>query len=169
MSDEKKALFQKLMKREISREQFISSYLKNEEPNDEYFERLLDNAVTNRDEEKLEEALIVINIGYHNLASLSPVFCQLLKEDWHYKHEDLAMLLSDIKDPSTANCLCEATELQYSYLDYDDTYQFARKCIKGISAIGDNNAINKLQQLAESKNITIAGYARKELGYKGLL
>lgn len=79
------------------------------------------------------------------------------------------MLLKDIADPNTVDCLYKATELHFDYLEYDDTYQFARKCIKVLSKIGNDNAIDKLKSLSSSQTPEIAAYAKKELGYKGLL
>ncbi|OJU74569.1 MAG: hypothetical protein BGO09_02965 [Bacteroidetes bacterium 47-18] len=100
---------------------------------------------------------------------INVTLCELLVSDWHHKHEDIAMLLKKLKSPETVDCLYKAAELQFKYLDYDDTYQFVRKCIKAISAIGNSNAIEKLKLLANSIVSEIAGYAKKELSYKGVL
>lgn len=98
-----------------------------------------------------------------------PTMCELLKSHCHHKHEDIAMLLKELADYKTVDYLYEATELEFGYLSYDDTYQFARKCIKALSTIGNDNAINKLKLLANSRVTEIAGYAQKELRYKGIL
>ena len=74
-----------------------------------------------------------------------------------------------VADPATLDCLFKATELKFDYLDYDDTYQFARKCIKAIATIGTGNAIEKLKLLALSPTPEIAEYAKKELRYKELM
>ncbi len=74
-----------------------------------------------------------------------------------------------MKDPSTVDCLCKAAELHFEYLDYDDSYQFARKCIKALSAIDNEAAISKLQLLAQSSIPEVQQYAIKELKYKGFL
>lgn len=101
--------------------------------------------------------------------NIESLLCSLITEDWHHKHEDIAMLLKDLKQPSSVNALYNAAEIQFSYLSYDDTFQFSRKCIKALSEIGDSNAIEKLRLLLESSNSTIAEYAKKELRYKNLL
>jgi hypothetical protein len=91
------------------------------------------------------------------------VLCKLLLLDCHHVHEDIANLLKELKDPISINFLYKATEIQFEYLDYDDTYQFARKCIKAIGAIGGSEAIYRLEQLSKSPIHEIADYALKEL------
>ena len=122
-----------------------------------------------KDAEAIEEALVVISAANFDLNNFILDLCKLLQVDWHYKHEDLATLLKEAKNPLSLDYLYSATELQFPYLDYDDTYQFGRKCIKALSAIGTENAISRLILLSESKIPEIAEYAKKELHGKGLL
>lgn len=91
------------------------------------------------------------------------VLCLLLTNKYHFHHEDIAMLLKGVKSPETVDSLYYAAELQYDYLNYDDTYQFARKCIKALAAIGSENAYEKLRLLTNSRIPEIGAYARKEL------
>jgi hypothetical protein len=130
---------------------------------------LLRKAFDNQDNETVEEAIVVgVTLDYFS-DRFSEIFCRLLQVDWHYKHEDIARILQDLKDPSTVNCLFNAAQLHFEYLDYDDTYQFARKCIKALSAIDNEEAISKLRLLTQSDIPEIKHYAEKELKYKGLL
>jgi len=89
--------------------------------------------------------------------------CKLLVEDWHFSHEDIASLLTDIQNPVSVECLFKAATSSFDYLDYDETYQFARKCIKALSAVGTRDAIERIRQLSNSDNEIIKGYANKEL------
>lgn len=135
----------------------------------EYILGMLETSYFNKDAEDLEYSLLlgfVLEIFNHDFAH---ILSKLIVEPWHYKHEDIAMLLKQIKSPQTVDSLYNATEMQFEYLGYDDTYQFARKCIKALSAIGDENATNKLRLLAASKTTEIAGYAQKEIRYMGKL
>jgi hypothetical protein len=127
--------------------------------------RLLNEAFENKDADLVEEAIygFLDSEGFSN--KFSDIFCKLLQEDWHYRHEDIARILQGIKDPSTVDCLYNAVELQFDYLDYDDTYQFARKCIWALADIGTPGARAKLQQLTQSKNELVAGYALKRLNH----
>lgn len=116
------------------------------------------------------EAGFLIGFTYAEFPkNIESLLCLLIVEDWHHKHEDIAMLLKDLKHPLTVDSLYNAAEIQFPYLNYDDTFQFARKCIKALSEIETSNAINKLQLLSESSNSIIAEYAKKELRYKKLL
>jgi len=77
------------------------------------------------------------------------------------------MLLKQIADPVSVECLFNAADLKFKYLDYDDTYQFARKCIIALSTINNHEAVEKLKLLSDSNNIIIAYYAKIELNRTG--
>ena len=173
MNDEAKhKLLVAWISREITEDQFINQYkaLTNQSIiDDKYCLQLINLASNEKDDEKLEEAFILgFTIDCFS-KDFSQIFCKLLQEDWHYKHEDIARVLQSLKDPSTVDCLYTAAELQFDYLDYDDTCQFARKCSKALSDIDNATAISKLQLLAQSNFSEIKQYAIKELKYKGLL
>jgi len=53
--------------------------------------------------------------------------------------------------------------MNFDYLDYDYTYQLARKSIRALAAVGNTDAINKLQILIKSDNLVISEYAKKDL------
>jgi len=163
MTPEIKSLIQLLALGKINEKEFLSVYFKNKIPNKEYCLELLKIGLNNSDAGTIEEALIVIAVTKFNDDIFSEILCTLISKDWHHSHEDIAMLLKDIKDPATVNCLYNATELQFEYLNYDDTFQFARKCIKALAAIGNEYAIDKLKLLANSKIQEISEYAKKEL------
>jgi len=168
MTEEIKSLIQLLALRKINEQEFLSTYFKGKQPNKEYCLKLLKDGLSNNETEKIEEALIVMSVANFNDDVFSEALCVLLSKDWHYSHEVIAMLLKNIKDPSTVNGLYYATELQFEYLNYDDTFQFARKCIKALAAIGNENAIDKLRLLTKSNIHIISEYAKKELRYKNL-
>lgn len=153
----------------ISKDEFLQKYFDNKRPDGKHVSDLLKSGIINKDASSVEEAIVLLYTeGFSNPLYISEL-CQLLQMPWHTKHEDIAMLLKDIADPSTVECLYDAAELQFEYLDYDETYQFGRKCIKALSAIGDEASIDKLKMLSKSKIVEIAEYAKKELNYKGLL
>ncbi len=138
-------------------------------PTEDHCHQLIKQGIEAEDGGDIAVALFLIFSSEFRIDNFKDDLCRLLPFDWHDKHEDIAMLLKDINAPSSVDSLYNAVELQFGYLNYDDTYQFARKCIKAISAIGDDNAVSKLWLLSESKNDQIADYAKKELTYKGLL
>lgn len=152
----------------LDKEKFLARYSGIAELNVDYCLNMFDEAIKTKDGEMVEEAMLLTEFLKLFSAKFSNILCQLLQANWHYKHEDIAMKLKDIKDSSTVNCLFDAAQLKFDYLDYDDTYQFARKCIKAIAEINNDEAIEKLKVLAQNDNIKIREYAIKELRYKGL-
>lgn len=154
---------------ELSRGEFIAQYFENKAPNVAFFTKALDDHIQEKNGEAVEKDLALIAILGVDESVFIKQLCELLQEDWHCCHEDVAMSIKEIKSPLTVDCLYRASEKQFEYLDYDDTFQFARKCIKALSSIGDENAIDKLRLLKKSKTPQIAAYALKELGYKGFL
>jgi len=102
-----------------------------------------------------------------NIAEFEQQLLDMLA-NWHQKHEDVAALLKGIKATESIDVLYKAALVQHDYLDYDDTYQLARKCIKALAVIDTAEAIEKLQLLAKHSIREIREYAQKELKYKEL-
>ncbi len=162
---------------EVIKELFNNLYAKNLDKNS-FFKEFLSKTGINFNEkfclESIEKAsllkdaesidmLFQMGLMYGFSTQSVIVLSKLLLLDCHHVHEDIANLLKELRDPVSINFLYKATEMQFEYLDYDDTYQFARKCIKAIAAIGNSEAIYKLEQLSKSSIPEIAGYAIKEL------
>lgn len=166
---DKEKLFSLLLLREITSEQFIKQYSEGHKIDDGYCLNLLTEAFQEKNADKVDEAIIVGSTLNCFSKKFSDIFCKLLSEDWHYNHEDIAFILQSLEDDSTVECLFNAAQLHFAYLDYDDTYQLARKCIKALSAINNVEAINKLHSLSENVIPEIRQYAMKELKHKDLL
>lgn len=169
MKTKKDELLLAWLERKVTKDDFIKQYteLSNQKIiNADYCLNLLNKSYKSEDTNDLEEAIVVGSTIDCFSNQFSEIFCKLLLADWHYSHEDIANILKMIKDPSTVYCLFQAVELKLEYLSYDDTYQFARKCIKALSIIDDDNAVNKLHLLTNSNNSKIVEYATKELRYK---
>jgi hypothetical protein len=88
------------------------------------------------------------------------VFCKLLKEDWHYMHEDIIMMLEDIKDPDSIPCIYEIS-LRVS--EFVEGLSLAKKCIWALGAINTVNAREKLKLIAHSNDPEIREAALLEL------
>jgi hypothetical protein len=171
MTHSKDELFRSLALCEISDEEFLVKYrdLAGQDLDEGYCLDLLSKGLAGKSEETVSEALAVADRVNLFSRKFSPILCQLLKEDWHTSHEDIAMTLRDLKDPATIDSLFHASTLSFDYLDYDDTCQFARKCIKALSYVENDAANDKLRLLAQHENSVIREYALKELIYKGLI
>lgn len=155
-------LFSLFLKKDITQETFLQGYFPNGIVAEEQYIEYLENVIDRKNAEEFDECLHIILVVY-NLRSFAKHLCALLTMDWHYNHEDIARFLADQKLPFTVRCLHTAATMTFGYLDYDDTYQFSRKCIKALAAIRNAEAIESLKQLAINSNQVIAGYARKEL------
>ena len=147
----------------ISNEQFIQKYFVGEPMTRQHLSVLLQNALMDKNPFLVEQVVVLLLSDHIFIKDFTLQLCDLLLVDWHFKHEDIAMLLRDARDPLAINCLYNASEIIFDYLAYDDTYQFGRKCIKALSVINDDKAVVKLKLLAESDIPSIANYARKEL------
>lgn len=152
----------------IDTEKIIKKYPPDGKIDEEFCLDLLKAAFRDNDDEKVEDAITIAAALNVFSTKFSGIFCDLLQENWHHSHEDIARTLQDLADDSTVECLFNAAQIQFAYLDYDDTYQFARKCIKALSAINNEAAIQKLRRLSENEIAEIRQYALKELKYKGL-
>jgi hypothetical protein len=156
-------------KGEIGRHIFLKLYFKDIGDRNVYCQELLQHAVETKDGPLLQTALLLIIATYTSIVGKATDLACILEQDWHCHHEDIARLLQQFKNPLTVDNLYRAVQLNFEHLAYDDTYQFARKCIKALSAIDDENAIDKLHKLSDNKNLQIASYAKKELKYKNLI
>jgi hypothetical protein len=153
----------------IDKSEFVRAYFDEEIPGDDYFSDLLADAINRKSAEDTERALILMDVLEITNTISALTLAELLLKGWHYCHEQIAMILKEVKNPLTVDSLFHAANLRLEYLDYDDTFQLARKCIKAIAAIGDSKAIEKLNLLAQNDREIIRFYAEKELQYKNRL
>ncbi|KAF2507955.1 hypothetical protein EYY60_18585 [Flavobacterium zhairuonense] len=124
---------------------------------------VLNISKTNKNEPFLEVILILIDYFELKDKKLTKLLCELAVENWHFKHEDIVLTLKETADPNIVDFLYNAIFLNLEYLEYDETYQLARKCIKAIASINNFNSLSKLQNLSNNENKIISRYARKEL------
>lgn len=85
---------------------------------------------------------------------------------WHKQHENIAMILQRLKSPKSVDYLYTTINKKYSYLDYDDNYALAVKCIWALGDIGNKEAKEYLKKLLNSENEIIIDNARKQLERK---
>jgi hypothetical protein len=164
MTEERKKLIASLYSGRINKGEFLQRYFNDQVIDERYPLELPRTGINHKDSDAIEEAVVLLYAGATKSYNIyANELCSLLQMPWHTKHEDIAMLLKELADPSTVDCLFKTAELQFEYLEYDDTYQFARKCIKALSSIGNENAITKLKILSNSKIKEIAEFAKSEL------
>lgn len=122
---------------------------------------LLEKACMEKDPDKVEFLIIAASAdGVSN--RYSKIFCKLLKAEWHQKQEDIVMLLEEIKDPDTVDCINDLVYHKMPWSD-DENSSLALKCIWALGAIGNNKAIERLKGLAKSNVDYVRNIAEKQL------
>jgi len=91
------------------------------------------------------------------------VLCKIMLQDWHNQHENIAMVLKDLRSPGSTDCLYQTVEAHFPYLDYDESYALGVKCLYALHAIGTPQAREKLALLASSSNEVISERAGRLL------
>lgn len=128
----------------------------------EYIHDLLIAARNHKAPDLLEDAITLIFIFEGAMDQIKELN-ELLLESWHYRHEDIASLLQDTKSPTSIEALNSAIMESFEYLDFDDSYSLAVKCIWALGAIGTSDAMGKLGELSKSDNTIIRDNATKQL------
>lgn len=88
---------------------------------------------------------------------------KLLISKWHYKHEDITLLLQKISSDKSIEYLYDAIELHPEYLAWDDNYSFEVKCVRAIYHIGKERSYSYLEKLCEHPNEVIREMAQRQL------
>lgn len=134
----------------------------------EFIHDLLIEARDNKDPDFLEDGITLIFI-FKEMKYPVKELNELLLESWHYRHEDIASLLQDAKSPTSIDALNKAVMTKFGYLDFDDSYALAVKCIWALGEIGTPEAMDKLTKLSKSDNKIIRDNAINQLKRHGLL
>jgi len=156
----KKEMILSLMKETISISDFYVLYEKSFGKLDICYE--LEAGLKAKDSEAIDLFLYLGALLHYEYKCIS-VLNRLIIEKWHEKHEDLARLLGDFKSETSVDFLFEAAQTNFDYLDYDDDYVFADKCIRAIAKINTHESVIRLKQLSLSDNVKIRESANKHL------
>ena len=89
-----------------------------------------------------------------------------MEAQWHYKHEDIAQRLQHLKSPDAIECLYRTALTKFDYLDWDNSYSLARKCMWALGDINTDESKKKIELLAESEDEEIRAYAFEQLNRK---
>ena len=146
----------------ISESGFLSAFGHNFRAYPRRAVELLEKARQERSPIDVELSLILL-YKFGGLPEALHLLNQLLVEGWHSRHEDIALALEELHDPTSVEPLYQAALSRHEYLDWDEGYALARKCTWGLSKIGTPEAFARLRDLSRVENTVIAGYARKRL------
>jgi hypothetical protein len=146
----------------ISKDEFLRCYPFDVEKDSSHVRKFLQDAYLLKDADEFEYALLLGFSFDFDIESV-PILNNLIVEDWHFKHEDIARLLQGFKDSSSIDVLYQTALERYDYLDYDDSYALAVKCIWALGSINTGSSREKLKQLTSSTNQIISDAAEKQL------
>lgn len=167
MTEEQKNFILDMASGEISEVEFLDRYpvdLRGD--NSTYISQSLDKARAKRDEVQLECILILL-FRFGEAKWHFDILCQLLQEDWHMQHENIVLLLKDLKNPKSVDCLYWAALANLPYLDYDESHALAVKSIFTLDAIDTDEARDKLRLLTKSENAILRDNAQRQLNQGG--
>lgn len=119
----------KYMRKSISKDEFLRDFTVDVTQNPSYVVKLLEEAYSKKSADEVEHSLF---IGFSfNLFSKDyvEILCKLIEADWHYQHENIAMIFQRLKSLDSIEYLYQAALTQFEYLNFDEAYALAVKCI----------------------------------------
>jgi hypothetical protein len=163
MTEIEKKLILEFSLQKINIDEFLQNYSKVVDSN--HVLQLLIEAYNQKDSSEVEYALLLGFIFNTFSNEYVEVLCKLIQEEWHYKHEDIALVLQELKSPVSVDALYMAALKKLDYLGYDDSFALARKCIHALGDINTESSKEKLKLLAISDILIIREKAEKQLNY----
>ena len=91
------------------------------------------------------------------------ILCKISKEEWHWRHEDIAIYFMEMKLPSTVECLYELATSNFEKYRWDDNFALVRKCCFALGDINTPKAKEKLELLLQSDEEMIRKHAMEQL------
>lgn len=161
MLEDKKNLIKSLMKKEVDSEYLINKY------NLFYGGVNICNDIKKargyKDAEAVDLFLYLGSVISYDYNCCIDELNNLLIEPWHKKHEEIVRLLGFYKSETSVDYLYKAAIIDFDYLDYDEDYVLAGKCIRLLAKINSKKSLDKLNELSASQNEIISKSASKQL------
>jgi len=129
----------------------------------QYIIQLLEIAYCEKNADDVEYALIIAGSFDLITTEYQYILLKLLEADWHFKHENIAEIFQKLKIPDTVEYLYKTALTQFEYLEFDEFFALAVKCIWALGDIRTDEAIKKLKLLAQSDNEIIKENALNQL------
>ena len=123
---------------------------------------VLQKAVQQRDPDKFEEALSAC-FPMRNREGLCELLAEMLVADWHFRHEDVALAVQDLKCACAVEALERRASSNPSYLEWDENHALARKCTWALADIGTDDAKEALKRLSKSETLVVRDFAQKRI------
>lgn len=165
MTNEERDVISKLMAKTITKQDFIN-YFQGKTKNKEYILELLKLAYKEKNADDIEFCLYICFVLELHMEDSLQILCDLLKEHWHYQHENILIMLQELKDPKSVDFIYQTAKTKYEYLEYNDCYSLIIKCCWALGDINTNESLEKLKQLSQSNNEIIKDAAIEQLKRK---
>lgn len=163
MTNDQIELIHQHMREQLSKEEFEKLFFKTEENKSSFILKRLENAFLWKNSDDVEYYMHVAFVFDLLTLGYVPILIKLLAEDWHKRHEDIASVFQRLRAPEPIDVLYNTALRKFKYLDYDDNYALAVKCIWALGDIETKAAKAKLELLAKSDNKIIRDNAVYQL------
>ena len=173
MSLEERAAVEKLMKIaaniadityvNLLKQEFLSSFTVDITKCPKYLIQLLKCAYNQKNEGDVEYILFVGSVFNIFSENFLDILCDLIVVSWHFQHENIALILQELKSPISVTYLYQAALLDLQYLSYSDIAPLATKCIWALGYIKTQEAKDKLEILAKSSCEVVKNEAKYQL------
>ncbi len=163
MTDLERELIRSYMKKAITEEQFLNNFTENVQTNSVYMLKLLKLAYKENNEKDVDYLLFVVCAFNLITEEYIGLLCKLMNSTWHHSHEDIASIFQAFRFPQTVECLYKTALTQFEYLEYDEAFALAVKCIWALGDINTPESRDKLKLLAQSENEIIKRNAIDQL------
>jgi HEAT repeat protein len=122
----------------------------------------LRTAVEGRDKDALWTVLGALD----QCSDAVPMLVQLLLEDWHEVHEDVAFELGLTGDPRAIEALSRAARIPFAHLvKWGNLHEFQRKCAYALARIGTNESRAALEDLSREADPKLREYGEEGLAH----
>lgn len=163
MTNAERELVNFLMRKSISNEDFRNRFTVDVVRNPNYIIQLLEIAYTEKNSDDVENAMFIGFVFNLFTEEFITILSKLIGEPWHYQHEDIAMIFQKLKSPQTIECLYKTALTRFEYLEFDEAFALAVKCIWALGDINTPESREKLKLLAQSENEIIKNNATNQL------
>lgn len=137
-------------KKQISFEQLQKNFFETDVERIKYIKTELEKAYVEKNEKNVNILVLAIFIFNLYCEDFIDMLCKLSKEEWHERHEDIAIYFMEMKLPSTVECLYELAISDFEKYRDDEYCQLVEKCCYALGAIGTEEAKEKLRLLLKS-------------------
>jgi hypothetical protein len=123
---------------------------------------VLEEAIHSHDREEVSMALTISDTIGHSKEHL-PLLIELLRQEWHYEHEQLVDMIEEFNSEEAIDVLEWATQVRLDYLKANDSASLAQRAIYALAVIPGQRARNVLESIAHSSNRQRRAWAKHVL------